>query len=299
MIDTTTQSAYLNTSLQSLKKLYSGKVRDIYEVDEDHLLIIATDRISAYDVILPSAIPGKGALLTQMALFWFEQMKTLVPNHLTNLTPSDVLTDEADLKQAQGRAMVVKRLQGLPVEAVVRGYLVGSGWKDYQDKGAISGVNLPVGLQLASQLPEVIFTPATKAAAGEHDENIPFNTMQGLVGESIAAQVMDISTQIYRTASTYALERGIIIADTKFEFGLDKDGTLTLMDEILTPDSSRFWSAEHWKEGENPDSFDKQYIRDYLETLDWNKTAPGPELPESIVKGTLHKYQQALDLLTK
>lgn len=288
----------LETNLGSLNKLYSGKVRDIYEVDADHLLIIATDRISAYDVILPSAIPGKGKLLTDMALFWFKQMEGLVPNHLTKLTPADVLSNAEDLALATGRSMVVKKLEALPVEAVVRGYLVGSGWKDYQSTGEISGIKLPTGLQLASQLSQVIFTPATKAAAGDHDENISFAEMQNTIGKQLALDIKDISTKIYLKATDYARERGIIIADTKFEFGMDKSGTLTLMDEILTPDSSRFWSKSTWQEGINQDSFDKQYIRDYLETLDWNKTAPGPVLPENIVEGTLGKYRQALEMLT-
>jgi len=292
------QTPVLETNLVSLKKLYSGKVRDIYEVDDDHLLIIASDRISAYDVILPSAIPGKGRLLTQMALFWFDRMGDLVPNHLTGLSPEDVLDNSADIALATGRSMVVKRLKGLPVEAVVRGYLVGSGWKDYQRDGAICGVDLPDGLQLASQLPQVIFTPATKAAAGDHDENITFEIMEKTIGSDLAARIRDISLSIYQRASDYALERNIIIADTKFEFGIDATGELTLMDEILTPDSSRFWDVKTLQEGVNPDSYDKQYIRDYLETLDWDKTAPGPELPASIVAGTVQKYEEALTQLS-
>ncbi len=293
-----TNEPLVNTSIQSLEKLYSGKVRDIYAVDDEHLLIIATDRISAFDVILPQGIAGKGKLLTQMAHFWFSQMSAVVPNHLTDLDLRDVLPDAAEYAQAVDRCMLVKRLKALPVEAVVRGYLIGSGWKDYQSTGQVCGIPLPKGLRLADKLPELIFTPATKAAAGDHDENIPFAAMSELVGNDLAEQIRSISTTIYRKAASHARARGIIIADTKFEFGLDTTGELVLMDEILTPDSSRFWPLETWQPGSNPESFDKQYIRVYLETLDWDKTAPGPKLPDEIIQGTLQRYRQALELLT-
>lgn len=289
----------LHTELRALDKLYSGKVRDVYAVDDDHLLIIATDRVSAYDVILPKGIPGKGKLLTRMALFWFDMMADLVPNHLTKLSLQEVLTDPADFQQAEGRSMLVKRLEALPVEAVVRGYLIGSGYRDYMETGSVSGLALPEGLQMASKLPTNLFTPSTKAAAGEHDENISFDDMSATIGKQTALQIKEISCEIYAKAAAHALPRDIIIADTKFEFGLDKDGTLTLMDEILTPDSSRFWQADTWQPGTSPASYDKQFIRDYLETLDWDKTAPGPELPDTIVTGTLARYEEALNRLSR
>lgn len=288
----------MQTELRALDKLYSGKVRDVYAVDDDHLLIIATDRVSAYDVILPGGIPNKGKLLTRMALFWFEMMADLVPNHLTNLSLQDVLPDITDYKQAEGRSMLVKRLDALPVEAVVRGYLIGSGYRDYTSTGAVSGLRLPDGLQMASKLPSNLFTPSTKAAAGDHDENISFEEMCTSIGEDTAKQIREISCEIYEKAAAHALPRDIIIADTKFEFGLDQDGSLTLMDEILTPDSSRFWQADSWQPGHSPASYDKQFIRDYLETLDWDKTAPGPELPDEIVAGTLARYEEALERLS-
>lgn len=286
------------THIKSLQRLYSGKVRDIYAVDDDHLLMIATDRVSAYDVILPTPMPGKGRLLTDIALFWFGQMTDLVPNHLTALKLEDILTDQEDYAQAAGRSMIVKRLKPLPIEAVVRGYIIGSGWRDYQAGGAICEIDLPAGLQQADKLPEALFTPATKAAVGDHDENISFSAMEQMIGTSLAGQVRDISQRIYARAAAYALARGIIIADTKFEFGLDNDGRLTLMDEILTPDSSRFWPADRWRPGTSPPSYDKQFVRDYLDTLDWDKTAPGPVLPNVILEKTLMKYREALSRLT-
>ena len=293
-----TPDALHTSSLQSLEKIYSGKVRDVYAVEDDYLLIIATDRISAFDVILPGVIPGKGKLLTKLALFWFEQMADVVPNHLSNLRLDDVLPDPDERALATGRSMIVQRLDALPVEAVVRGYIIGSGWLDYQASGSVCGIELPENLPLAGELADPIFTPATKAAVGDHDENISYNKMQTIVGDSTAEEIRNISMMIYRQARDFAKQRGIIIADTKFEFGLDKAGKLTLMDEILTPDSSRFWPADAWNPGENPASLDKQFVRDYLETLDWNKTAPGPVLPEPVVDATLARYQQAIDTLT-
>lgn len=294
-----TPDALHTSSLQSLEKIYSGKVRDVYAVEDDHLLIIATDRISAFDVILPGVIPGKGKLLTRLALFWFEQMASEVPNHLSDAKLEDILTDRHERAQATGRSMIVKRLDALPVEAVVRGYIIGSGWADYQSSGSVCGITLPRNLPLAGELDDPIFTPATKAALGDHDENISYEKMQSLIGEDAAGAIREISLTIYRRARAYAKERGIIIADTKFEFGLDKEGQLTLMDEILTPDSSRFWPADAWQPGENPASLDKQFVRDYLETLDWDKTDPGPTLPESVVNATYARYQQAIETLTR
>lgn len=292
-----TNPAVHSTDLKALTKLYSGKVRDLYAVDDNHLLIIATDRISAYDVILPQPIAGKGRLLTEIALFWFERLNGIVPDHRTDMSLSQVLPTPDDYAQAEGRSMIVRRLKPLPIEAVVRGYLIGSGWRDYQSTGAVSGISLPPGLAMADELPELIFTPAAKAQAGEHDENIDFKTMANTIGTELADQIRDVSLTLYREAAAHARERGIIIADTKFEFGLDENGTLTLMDEIFTPDSSRFWDASTWQPGTSPASYDKQYIRDYLDTLDWDKTAPGPNLPDSVVQGTLARYRQALQTL--
>jgi len=296
--DSNASSVLLATDLGALDKLYSGKVRDVYAVDDDHLLIIATDRVSAYDVILPCGIPGKGRLLTRIAQFWFNLMQGMVPNHLTTLSLRDVLTTETDYRQAEGRSMLVKRLEPLPVEAVVRGYLAGSGHRDYVKTGAISGIVLVPELKIGSRLPQTIFTPSTKAAVGDHDENISYADMQALIGAALASDIRDISCQIYAKAARHALQRDIIIADSKFEFGLDRDGTLTLMDEILTPDSSRFWQSDNWQPGHNPASYDKQFIRDYLDTLDWNKTSPGPVLPEAIINGTLARYKEALARLS-
>jgi len=289
----------LHTSkLTSLTLHYRGKVRDIYQIDDKHWLIIATDRVSAFDVILPNVIPGKGKLLTQLALFWFDRMGDMVPNHLAKMTLEEVLPDASERAQAAGRSMIVKKLNPLPVEAVVRGYLIGSGWKDYQRTGTVCDIPLPSGLQQADKLPKVLFTPSTKAALGDHDENISFDQVIESIGEPMANKVKSVSLDLYNSAATYAAERGIIIADTKFEFGLDGEGKLTLMDEILTPDSSRFWEANTWTPGSSPASFDKQFVRDYLETLDWDKTDPGPALPESVINGSLARYQEAIDRLT-
>ncbi len=286
------------SSLTSLPMHYKGKVRDIYEIDDQHWLIIATDRVSAFDVILPNVIPGKGKLLTQLALFWFDKMANVVPNHLTDLRLEDILPDAQERAQAEGRSMIVKKLKPLPIEAVVRGYLIGSGWKDYQQSGEVCGLSLPPGLQQADKLPSALFTPATKAALGDHDENISFEQVIDTVGKTMAEQIKSISMTLYKSAAAHALERGIIIADTKFEFGLNEAGELTLMDEILTPDSSRFWEQSTWQPGSSPASFDKQFVRDYLETLDWDKTEPGPNLPESVIDGTLARYQEAIDRLS-
>ncbi len=292
-------SAVFETDIKALEKLYSGKVRDLYAVDDKHLLIVATDRISAFDVILPKPIAGKGRLLTDIALFWFDRLNGIVPDHRSSLALTDILTSPDDYAQAEGRSMIVRRLNALPIEAVVRGYLIGSGWRDYQETGAVSGIELPKGLQMADQLPELIFTPAAKAQAGDHDENIDYATMVDTVGADIAEQIKTVSLTLYREAAAHARERGIIIADTKFEFGLDDNGTLTLMDEIFTPDSSRFWDADSWQPGTSPASYDKQFIRDYLDTLDWDKTAPGPELPQAVIDGTLSRYRQALTTLQR
>ena len=286
------------SSLHSLPCLHRGKVRDIYAVGEDHLLIVTTDRVSAFDVILDTAIPNKGKVLNRIANFWFAKLGHIVPNHLdAALRLEDVLTDPADLAQAQGRSMLVKKLRPLPVEAIVRGYLSGSGWKSYRQNGTVCGIQLPPGLKEAARIPEPVFTPSTKAAVGEHDENIDFATLVGLIDEDRARQVREVSLAIYTHAAQYALERGIIIADTKFEFGLDAQGTLHLIDEVLTPDSSRFWPLDTYRPDSNPPSFDKQLIRDYLETLDWNKKAPAPLLPDSIVSQTAARYQEAAERL--
>ncbi|MFK7889170.1 MAG: phosphoribosylaminoimidazolesuccinocarboxamide synthase [Granulosicoccus sp.] len=286
------------TTIESLPLHYRGKVRDIYAIDEHHWLMIATDRVSAFDVILPNVIPGKGKLLTQLALFWFSRFSALVPNHLTNLPLESVLSDPAERAQAEGRCMIVRNLKPLPVEAVVRGYLIGSGWKDYQQSGAVCGIELPAGLQQAGKLPEVLFTPATKAELGSHDENISYEQMSDLIGAEKADEVKRISLALYRSAATFTLERGIITADTKFEFGLDSNGQLVLMDEVLTPDSSRYWAADKWQPGISPESFDKQFVRDWLETLDWDKQAPGPALPDDVIAGTLSRYREAVTRLT-
>ncbi len=290
--------ALFETNLSGLERISQGKVRDIYAIDADRLLIVTTDRLSAFDVVLPDPIPGKGEVLTQTANFWFARTAGIVPNHLTGTEPAEIIgADEA--ARLGDRAIVVKRLKPLPVEAVVRGYLIGSGWKDYQNTGAVCGIELPEGLQMAAQLPEPIFTPATKAAVGDHDENIDFATMCDLIGSELAETVRDLSIQIYQHGADYARAHGIIIADTKFEFGLDDDGKLYLIDEVLTPDSSRFWPADQYQLGISPPSFDKQFVRDYLETLDWDKTAPGPELPQEVVDKTALKYRQALEQLTR
>ncbi|GIS86359.1 MAG: phosphoribosylaminoimidazolesuccinocarboxamide synthase [Gammaproteobacteria bacterium] len=286
--------------LQNLELIGQGKVRDIYAVDNDHLLIVTTDRMSAFDVVLPNPIPGKGEVLTELSEFWFSKTAAIVDNHLTDdLNLVDLLDSADQLDYFQKRSMIVKRLKPLPIEAVVRGYLIGSGWKDYQATGAVCGIELQQGLEMASQLPEPIYTPATKAEFGEHDENISYEETINLIGEELASKVRDTAIEIYNFGVNHAKERGIIIADTKFEFGLDNDGNLFLIDEVLTPDSSRFWSIEEYKVGISPPSFDKQYLRDYLETLDWDKTAPGPELPEDVIANTTEKYRSAYRTITQ
>jgi phosphoribosylaminoimidazole-succinocarboxamide synthase len=291
------QTLYQST-LKSLPLLVRGKVRDVYGVGDDHLLIVTTDRLSAFDVILPEPIPGKGAVLTTVSNFWFERTRSIVPNHLADLSLDEVLPDADERAQVEGRAIVVKKLKALPVEAIVRGYLIGSGWKDYQQIGQVCGVSLPSGLQLADKLPQAIFTPSTKAAVGDHDENIDFEQTRVLLGDELAEQVREVSLAIYASCAGYALERGIIIADTKFEFGLDAEDRLVLIDEVLTPDSSRFWPADSYAPGSSPASFDKQFVRDYLETLDWDKTSPGPTLPPEVIKQTADKYREAQQRLT-
>jgi phosphoribosylaminoimidazole-succinocarboxamide synthase len=293
-----TADAVFETRLKGLQRIHQGKVRDIYALDERLMLIVATDRLSAFDVVLPDPIPGKGRVLTRISNFWFERTRHIAPNHLTGLAVEDFVTDPAERRMLEGRAVVVKRLKALPVEAVVRGYLIGSGWKDYQRSGAVCGIALPAGLEMASRLPEPIFTPATKAEAGAHDENVDFPAVVAAVGEDVARRVRELALALYRFAAAYALERGIIIADTKFEFGLDEAGQVVLMDEVLTPDSSRFWPLDTWRPGTSPPSFDKQYVRDYLETLDWDKRAPGPSLPPEVIRGTAAKYEEALRRLT-
>lgn len=286
--------------ISSLPLIYRGKVRDLYAIDDRHLLMVASDRLSAFDVILPTAIPGKGAVLTAVSNFWFARSRAIIPNHLQRAekTLEEALPDPVERALVTGRAVVARRLNGLPVEAIVRGYLIGSGWKDYQRTGQVCGIRLPEELRLAERLPEPIFTPSTKAALGSHDENVSFDAIVGQIGAALAEQVREVSLRLYREAADYALTRGIIIADTKFEFGLDEQGRLTLMDEALTPDSSRFWPADQYQPGVNPPSFDKQFVRDYLETLDWNKQPPGPELPPAIVERTVAKYREAQQRLT-
>lgn len=295
----TTLTALYESHLPSLKLRARGKVRDIYDIDSQYMLIVTTDRLSAFDVILPNPIPDKGRVLTTVSNFWFEKLRDIIPNHLTHIPLEDILTETAEYKQVEGRAIVVKKLTPLPVEAIVRGYLIGSGWKDYQLTGQVCGISLPEGLEQARQLPEPIFTPSTKAAVGEHDENVSFEKIVELLGRSMAEKVRDISLQLYKEASAHAKTRGIIIADTKFEFGIDDEGTLHLIDEALTPDSSRFWDIGDYKVGTNPPSFDKQYVRDYLESLDWNKKAPAPELPAEVAEQCAKKYREAEIRLTR
>ena len=283
-----------STELKNLELVAKGKVRDIYAVDSDHLLIVTTDRMSAFDVVLPNPIPGKGEVLTQLSEFWFEKTQSIVSNHMTDdLELVDLLDSPDQLDYFSKRSMIVKRLKPLPIEAVVRGYLIGSGWKDYQATGSVCGIQLEEGLQMAQKLPEPIYTPATKAEVGEHDENISYEKTVDLIGEELANRVRQIAIDIYNFGVNHAREKGIIIADTKFEFGLDGDGELYLIDEVLTPDSSRFWAIENYELGSSPPSFDKQYLRDYLETLDWDKTAPGPELPQEVIDNTASKYKNA------
>ncbi|WP_078121133.1 phosphoribosylaminoimidazolesuccinocarboxamide synthase [Thiosocius teredinicola] len=286
------------SELSGLKLINRGKVRDIYEVDADHLLIVTTDRLSAFDVVLPQPIPGKGEVLTRVANFWFDRTRGIIPNHLSDLALNKVVPDATERATLGDRAMIVRKLKPLPVEAIVRGYLIGSGWKDYQATGGVCGIQLPAGLRMADKLPQPIFTPSTKADVGDHDINIDFAQTVDLLGKDLAEQVRDASLRIYSECAEYALQRGIIIADTKFEFGLDDDGQLHLIDEVLTPDSSRFWPADQYQPGSSPPSFDKQFVRDYLETLDWDKTPPGPTLPQEIIDKTAEKYREAESRLT-
>lgn len=285
------------TSLNSLQLANRGKVRDIYTVDDKHLLIVTTDRLSAFDVVFPTPVPDKGKILTQISNFWFARTARIIPNHLTDIALQEVVVDDAQCKLLADRAIVVKKLKALPVEAIVRGYLIGSGWKDYQTNGEVCGIGLPAGLQLAEQLPEPIYTPSSKAEIGDHDENIHFQDTVELVGADLAVQIRDASLKIYTEAAEYAYHKGIIIADTKFEFGIDETGTLHLIDEALTPDSSRFWPVESYQVGISPPSFDKQYVRDYLETLDWDKKPPAPELPADVIQKTSEKYKRVAQLL--
>jgi phosphoribosylaminoimidazole-succinocarboxamide synthase len=292
-----TQPLY-ESRLPSLKLRHRGKVRDIYDIDDRHMLIVTTDRLSAFDVVMGDPIPGKGAVLTSMSAFWFARTRAIIPNQLTGIPLAEVVKDPAERAPLEGRAVVVRKLKALPVEAIVRGYLVGSGWKEYRQTGTVCGIRLPAGLKLADKLPEPIFTPSTKAALGSHDENISFEQAAQLLGPEVAARVRDATLSIYKDCAAYALTRGIIIADTKFEFGLDEHGVLTLIDEVLTPDSSRFWPADQYRPGSNPPSFDKQYVRDWLEASGWNKQPPPPKLPAEVIAKTAEKYQEALRRLT-
>lgn len=296
---TLTSNLYTTDMLNCLPLIHQGKVRDSFALDENHMLIVASDRLSAFDVVLPDPVPGKGALLTKVSNFWFEKTQHIIENHLTGIPVSEVIADPGLAALLEDRSVIVRRLKPIPVEAIVRGYLIGSGWKDYQQTGSVCGIPLPPGLRQADRLPEVLFTPSTKAAAGDHDENVDFDTVVEQIGEDLACQIRDVSIKIYEFAAAYSLERGIIIADTKFEFGLDSDGKLYLMDEVLTPDSSRFWPKDSWQPGTSPPSFDKQFIRDYLETLDWNKKAPGPRLPASVIESTVENYAKACRILTE
>jgi phosphoribosylaminoimidazole-succinocarboxamide synthase len=284
----------LQSDIKSLPFLHRGKVRDIYAVGDDKLLVVQTDRLSAFDVILPDPIPGKGEVLTTVSNFWFNKLQHIIPNHLTGIAPESVVDNEADREQVLGRAFVVKKLKPLPIEAIVRGYLVGSGWKDYQKTGTVCGIELPAGLREAEKLPKPLFTPSTKAAVGDHDENISFAAAVELLGEARARQVRDATLALYIEAADYAATKGIIIADTKFEFGVDEAGKLYLIDEALTPDSSRFWPADQYRVGSNPPSFDKQFVRDWLETSGWNKKPPAPRVPQDVLQKTADKYREAL-----
>lgn len=287
-------TALHESKLTGLSLLHRGKVRDIYAVDAKHLLIVQTDRLSAFDVILPDPVPGKGEVLTSLSNFWFKKLGHIIPNHLSDIAPEDVVKSDADREQVKGRSFVVKRLKPLPIEAIVRGYLVGSGWKDYQKTGAVCGIKLPAGLQEAQKLPEPLFTPSTKAAVGEHDENISFDQAVTLLGEARAKEVRDATLALYTQAAEYAATKGIIIADTKFEFGVDESGKMYLIDEALTPDSSRFWPADEYRVGSNPPSYDKQFVRDWLEASGWNKRAPAPRIPADVIEKTSEKYREAL-----
>ena len=290
--------ALFESDIGGLELLNRGKVRDVYAVDEERLLIVTTDRLSAFDVVLPNPIPSKGEVLNQISNFWFGRTTHIIENHLLDTRLSEVLPPGEDIEILARRSVVTRRLSALPIEAVARGYLIGSGWKDYRESGAVCGIALPDGMNLADRLPQAIFTPATKAESGEHDENISFERTAEIIGHDLAARVRDLTLRLYSEAADYARSRGIIIADTKFEFGIDDDGQLVLIDEILTPDSSRFWSARSYRPGISPPSFDKQFVRDYLETLDWDKRAPGPSLPAEIIQRTSDKYLEALRLLT-
>ncbi len=287
------------TNLKRLPLLARGKVRDIYDIDEKHMLIVTTDRLSAFDVVLPEPIANKGIVLTQVSNFWFKKLAHIIPNHFAELTLNDIKLSKEERAMLEGRSVIVKKMKTLPVEAIVRGYIIGSGWKDYQSTGKVCGIILPEGLKQAEKLPEVLFTPSTKAEVGGHDENITFKKMHTLVGGFLADEVKRVSLELYNEASEFALSKGIIIADTKFEFGLDENGRLTLIDEILSPDSSRFWPADEYQVGTSPPSFDKQFIRDYLETLDWDKTPPGPHLPPEILNKSAEKYQEVASLLLR
>ena len=293
-----TSDTLFESTVTGLERIGRGKVRDIYSVDNDHLLIVTTDRLSAYDVVMPDPVPGKGQVLTRISNFWFEMMEDLIPNHLTDRKLNSIIDDDESLQPLEQRSIVTRRLRPLPIEAVVRGYLIGSGWRDYQQTGQVCGIDLPPNLEQAAKLPQTLFTPATKAATGNHDENISFETVQQMIGDDLAEQVREVSIRIYERAAAYALGRGIIIADTKFEFGQDDEERLYIIDEILTPDSSRFWPLSDYRTGISPPSFDKQFVRDYLETLDWNKQAPGPRLPAAIIESTVQNYAKACRILT-
>jgi len=293
-----TSDTLFESTVTGLERIGRGKVRDIYSVDNDHLLIVTTDRLSAYDVVMPDPVPGKGQVLTQISNFWFEMMEDLIPNHLTDRKLNSIIDDDESLQPLEQRSIVTRRLRPLPIEAVVRGYLIGSGWRDYQQTGQVCGIDLPPNLEQAAKLPQTLFTPATKAATGNHDENISFETVQQMIGDDLAEQVREVSIRIYERAAAYALGRGIIIADTKFEFGQDDEERLYIIDEILTPDSSRFWPLSDYRTGISPPSFDKQFVRDYLDTLDWDKAAPGPRLPPEVIQQTGDKYREALRILT-
>ena len=285
------------SNIPNLKLLARGKVRDIYDLDNDHLLIVTTDRLSAYDVVMPNAVPGKGKILTEISNFWFKMMEDIIPNHLTEISIDQYISDKKLLKQLKARAIIVKKLKPLPIEAVVRGYLIGSGWRDYQETGKVCGISIPKNIKQAERLTKTIFTPATKAASGDHDENIDYEKTCSIIGEKLANNVRDKAIKIYERAARYAEKRGIIIADTKFEFGLDNNDKLFIIDEILTPDSSRFWPKNDYKVGISPPSYDKQFLRDYLDTLTWNKKSPGPMLPDEILLETYKKYHEAYDIL--
>lgn len=285
------------TNLKKLPLITRGKVRDIYDVDDQHMLIVTTDRLSAFDVVLPTPVPNKGIVLTQVSNFWFDKLAHIIPNHFSNLTLNDLKISKDEQKILEGRSVIVKKLKPLPIEAIVRGYIIGSGWNDYKKTGQVCGIDLPKGLKQAEKLPEILFTPSTKANIGGHDENISFKKMHSLVGGFLADEIRRVSLELYSEAAEYALSKGIIIADTKFEFGQDESGQLILIDEILSPDSSRFWPADQYQAGMSPPSFDKQYIRDYLETLEWDKTPPGPHLPDNILSKSAEKYQDVATLL--